>query len=1347
MKRMQKILSLLLSLVLFASLLPSAALAAEPAELPEPAAVSEPAEDADARETADAPAEPEETGLPEETGTPEETGEPEGAGTSEAAGDAADDAAKEEQPGGQTADAGEPAERAQEQEPEEKTDGELQQTGESREEGRENDDSEEELALSVEQAVEIYVPGAAEGDDVLLDAYARKQLDSYRSSANRMRLRAVRDPAASLTGINSTVYGILKDKVAAVAAGSVSSSVFTISVEELNLEKNSWTAEELGLETLVTEDADGKKTYTAEAMAAVNAQLGFELRRVVNSLQSACPYEMYWYDKTVGTALKSYSFAGNADRIRIAGSMVFTFAVIASYSDETYVDITNADGSLTRYLCGVDGSQGERISKAVANAAAIVAQFEGCSDLEKLKGYRTRICDAVSYDDAALNNGSAYGDPWQIISVFDEDPLTNVVCEGYAKAFQYLCDRTTFSGPVTVYCVTGTMSGGTGAGSHMWDLVRMEDGRIYLVDVTNCDAGSVGYPDGLFLASCSSGSVEDGYAFSVKSKAIRYQYDDKTRAIFSDEELTVSATAYEPPAPRTPGIVTTVDELLEDLANGVTKIRYPGTGSFLVSKDVTIPRGVSFTLAEGTLTVADGAVLTVAAGGSVTAQKAEIAGTMSVGGTLRLTAASAPLSVSGSLTVEKGGSAYFADPAFRRTSRMKTGGGYYNVEHTAADESSLRSACEIAAADKDGAVLHRIYPKAAITLSADLTMPKNSRVIVDAGYSVAPGEGVTLTNIGNLTVYQSFTAPGRIVNSGVLTLAKDVTGTFTGGYTGSGTLRVSNDAEDPFAQVSGLPANVFLTDKDKNGYWLLTLKEFSLRYDANGGSGSLAGRTVRYGETVTLGSEEPTKEGSSFEGWAKTADAAAAEYRPGGSLTVTGDLTLYAVWKLKEFSLRYDANGGSGSIAGRTVRYGETVTLSSEEPTKEGSSFEGWAKTADAAAAEYRPGGSLTVTGDLTLYAVWKLKEFSLRYDANGGSGSIAEQTGRYGVAITLSTEQPTKNGFRFTGWAKAADAAAAECQPGGSLALTENTTLYAVWEEGDVSYAYADSVTFKGELKLNFYLKLSEQVKQDANAYVIINFKNTDTKLKLSAARINAVGGVNCHVFSLPVVAKEMREVATLRLYYGNSNPVPLYVKDKEITGTGYTSSVMSYLQKSQQTSTNPKMVALARAAENYGTAAQLYFGYKADGLTVADEVTAVKLTQLNDFAPVYESEKTSGMELHTASVMFKSDNTLRQYFTLKSGQVIGNYSFTVDSKTATAVYSSANRYYVALPNIAAKDLDTPHAYTVKCGSETYAFRFSALSYAYQILQVSTNNDMVNLAKALYLYNQAANAYFSSLT
>ena len=66
-----------------------------------------------------------------------------------------------------------------------------------------------------------------------------------------------------------------------------------------------------------------------------------------------------------------------------------------------------------------------------------------------------------------------------------------------------------------------------------------------------------------------------------------------------------------------------------------------------------------------------------------------------------------------------------------------------------------------------------------------------------------------------------------------------------------------------------------------------------------------------------------------------------------------------------------------------------------------------------------------------------------------------------------------------------------------------------------------------------------------------------------------------------------------------------------------------------------------------------------------------------------------------------------------------------------------------MALPDIAAKDLDKEHLYTVSCGGESYSFRYSPLSYAYQILRSSTNDSMKDLARALYLYNQAANAYF----
>ena len=59
------------------------------------------------------------------------------------------------------------------------------------------------------------------------------------------------------------------------------------------------------------------------------------------------------------------------------------------------------------------------------------------------------------------------------------------VCEGYAKAFQLLCDLTTFNNNIACYTVSGVMTGATGAGNHMWNVVHMDDENSYLVDVTN----------------------------------------------------------------------------------------------------------------------------------------------------------------------------------------------------------------------------------------------------------------------------------------------------------------------------------------------------------------------------------------------------------------------------------------------------------------------------------------------------------------------------------------------------------------------------------------------------------------------------------------------------------------------------------------------------------------------------------------------------------------------------------------------------------------------------------------------------------------------------------------------
>lgn len=145
--------------------------------------------------------------------------------------------------------------------------------------------------------------------------------------------------------------------------------------------------------------------------------------------------------------------------------------------------------------------------------------------------YRQKICELVSYNSTAANNTpTPYGDPWQLIYVFDGDDSTNVVCEGYSKAFKYLCDLSAFTNDITCSLVTGTMAGGTGAGNHMWNIVAIGSSN-YLVDITNCDTGTVGAPDKLFL--CGAAETEAGKIYTAHvGSGVTYEYGDETISNF-----------------------------------------------------------------------------------------------------------------------------------------------------------------------------------------------------------------------------------------------------------------------------------------------------------------------------------------------------------------------------------------------------------------------------------------------------------------------------------------------------------------------------------------------------------------------------------------------------------------------------------------------------------------------------------------------------------------------------------------------------------------------------------------------------------------------------------------------
>ena len=183
------------------------------------------------------------------------------------------------------------------------------------------------------------------------------------------------------------------------------------------------------------------------------------------------------------------------------------------------------------------------VPAAVQTARSVVAANASKADHDKLQAYRQYICDQVSYNYAAARGeyANGYGNPWQLLWVFDGDSTTNVVCEGYAKSFKYLCDLTEesngWTGDVETISVTGTM----GTENHMWNIVRIGGGN-YLVDVTNCDTGMKGYPQKLFLR----GAVGDGISYTVENTV--YTYGTETRTGFAAADLKLSGTNYTPAA-------------------------------------------------------------------------------------------------------------------------------------------------------------------------------------------------------------------------------------------------------------------------------------------------------------------------------------------------------------------------------------------------------------------------------------------------------------------------------------------------------------------------------------------------------------------------------------------------------------------------------------------------------------------------------------------------------------------------------------------------------------------------------------------------------------------------------
>ena len=268
-----------------------------------------------------------------------------------------------------------------------------------------------------------------------------------------------------------------------------------------------------GVEAIARRTGDNDTATVTIDWSGINQSAVYaNFKAIYSALLLNVPQYLYWHDKTLGAG-----FYGNT----------MYFQVAKDYR----VEETTAIGGQPVYIT-LDGERMTRVNTALANANNILTSHAAEIDFAKLTSYKDEICALTDYNYGAASGGSMRdlgSDPWQMIYVFDGDPNTTVVCEGYSKAFKYLCDLSSWNNAVECILVTGATTG-----PHMWNVVKIE-GRNYLADITNCDSEWK-----LFL--CGVSSTTSPYS----ADSLTYTLDEEMYTLYSEADLVMSTEAYTP---------------------------------------------------------------------------------------------------------------------------------------------------------------------------------------------------------------------------------------------------------------------------------------------------------------------------------------------------------------------------------------------------------------------------------------------------------------------------------------------------------------------------------------------------------------------------------------------------------------------------------------------------------------------------------------------------------------------------------------------------------------------------------------------------------------------------------
>ena len=315
-------------------------------------------------------------------------------------------------------------------------------------------------------------------------------------------------------------------------------------------------------------------------------------------------------------------------------------------------------------------------------------------------------------------------------------------------------------------------------------------------------------------------------------------------------------------------------------------------------------------------------------------------------------------------------------------------------------------------------------------------------------------------------------------------------------------------------------------------------------------------------------------------------------------------------------------------------------------------------------------------------------------------------------------------------------------------------------------------SLSLTGNIGVNFYMELSNDVVNDESAYMNFTLPNgTTSKVYVNGTHeegstattdTTVKNGVTYYVFTCEVAAKEMTSDIQAQMIGNNG----------EKKGTVYTYTVKEYADyilshtSAEGSNYGSATVQLVKGMLNYGGAAQKYFGYKTDQLAsdglaltepvfddtsiinfIKDEANKAVITNHSD--PDKVTFKSAYLSLNSTtdlcvSVQFAEDVTVQEdMFAIR----LGSNEISKNQYEVTKV-NEGNCYKITLHGIKASQLQEKYVFEVNLSdAESAVLTYGATSYAYTVMSSACDNidnieSLREVVKALYAYGSCAQGY-----